>query len=281
MKYEEITPRRGAFELNFKEIWHYKDLLILFVRRDFVAVYKQTILGPLWFFIQPLFTSLMFSIIFGRLANIPTDGIPPFLFYLCGITCWNYFSESLVKTSSTFTNNAGIFGKVYFPRLVLPISVVMSNLLKLGVQFLLFLSVMAYYVFFKDVEITITYYALLFPVLIGMMACLGLGLGLIISSMTTKYRDLKFLVVFGVQLFMYATPVVYPISLAHEKLGDYAWVVNLNPMAPIIETMKLGFLGNGVFSMNSFLFCIATVMVVLFLGIFSFNKVEKSFMDTV
>jgi lipopolysaccharide transport system permease protein len=281
LKYNEITPKRRLLDINIREVWDYRDLLFLFVKRDFVSTYKQTILGPVWFFIQPIFTTLIFSVIFGRLAELPTDGIPPFLFYLAGITCWGYFSESLMKTSNTFVSNSGLFGKVYFPRLILPLSIVSSNLLKFGVQFLLFILCMLYYVFFKGLSIEMNYLVLLMPLLILMMGGLGLGLGLIVSSMTTKYRDLQFLIVFGVQLFMYATPVVYPLSLAKEKLGDYDWVASLNPMTSIIETFKYSFLGKGTFNWGDLGYSVGFIVVVLVIGVITFNKVERSFMDTV
>jgi lipopolysaccharide transport system permease protein len=281
LKYNEITPKRRFLDINIREVWDYRDLLFLFVKRDFVSTYKQTILGPVWFFIQPIFTTLIFSVIFGRLAELPTDGIPPFLFYLAGITCWGYFSECLTKTSNTFVSNSGLFGKVYFPRLILPLSTVSSNLLKFGVQFLLFILCMLYYAFFKGLSIEMNYLVLLMPLLILMMGGLGLGLGLIVSSMTTKYRDLQFLIVFGVQLFMYATPVVYPLSLAKEKLGDYDWVASLNPMSSIIETFKYSFLGKGTFNWGDLGYSVGFIVVVLVIGVITFNKVERSFMDTV
>lgn len=280
MKIREISAKRKLFDIDFKEIWDYRDLLLLFIRRDFVSVYKQTILGPIWFFIQPIFTTLIFSVIFGRLAQISTDGLPPFLFYLTGISCWNYFSDCLLKTSNTFVTNSGLFGKVYFPRLITPLSIVMSNLLKLGVQLIMFFGVYIYF-YIDGAAIEMNRFALLLPVLILMMASLGLGLGLVISSLTTKYRDLQFLIAFGIQLFMYATPVVYPLSLAQEKLGEYAWIAFLNPMSAIIETFKYGFLGQGVFDLEGFMLSTGVIIMILILGIFTFNKVEKSFMDTV
>lgn len=280
MGIREISAKRKIFDIDFKEIWNYRDLLFLFIRRDFVSVYKQTILGPIWFFIQPIFTTLIFSVIFGRLAQISTDGLPPFLFYLTGISCWNYFADCLLKTSNTFVTNSGLFGKVYFPRLITPLSIVLSNLLKLGVQLILFFAVYTYF-YLNGSAIEMNSFALLLPVLILMIASLGLGLGLIISSLTTKYRDLQFLIAFGIQLFMYATPVVYPLSLAQEKLGEYAWIAFLNPMSSIIETFKYGFLGQGVFNLNGFLLSSIVIFVILVLGVFTFNRVEKSFMDTV
>jgi lipopolysaccharide transport system permease protein len=277
---EVIKPKRSLLDINLKELWEYRDLVFLFVRRDFVSVYKQTVLGPLWFFIQPIFTTLIYTVIFGKLAAISTDGINPVLFYLSGITCWNYFAECLTKTSNTFTSNASIFGKVYFPRLVLPLSIVVSNLLKFAIQFLLFSAFLMFF-YFKGEPLYLNSVALLLPVLVFLMAGLGLGFGILISSLTTKYRDFQFLVVFGVQLFMYATPVVYPMSLAQEKLGKYSWLVEYNPMAPIIEAMKYGFLGSGTFEFSGLLYTFFFMLVVLTIGVIVFNKVEKNFMDTV
>jgi lipopolysaccharide transport system permease protein len=279
-KEEIIKPSSYLFELNLKEIWKYKDLLFLFVRRDFVSVYKQTVLGPLWFFIQPIFTTIVFTVVFGQLASIPTDGLPKVLFYLCGITCWNYFAECVTKTSNTFVANSGIFGKVYFPRLILPLSIIITNLLKFSIQFLLFLGILFYYLFCGS-NISPNIYILTLPLLLFIMAILGLGFGLIISSLSTKYRDFQFLISFGIQLFMYATPIVYPLSLAKEKLGDYSWIATVNPMTSIIETMKFAFLGEGVFSWNNLAFSLIFSLVLLFLGVIVFNRVEKTFMDTV
>tara|TARA_Y100000589_G_scaffold329130_1_gene374893 strand:- start:953 stop:1810 length:858 start_codon:yes stop_codon:yes gene_type:complete len=278
--YEVITPQKNFLEFNFKELYDYKDLLKLFVRRDFVSVYKQTILGPLWFFIQPLFTTLIYVVIFGKLAEISSEGIPRPLFYLCGITCWNYFSDCLIKTSTTFTANASIFGKVYFPRLILPISIIFSNLIKFGVQFLLFLAFLTYYVVVvENVEPNLT--ILIFPLLILLMGGLGLGIGIIISSLTTKYRDLNFLVSFGVQLLMYATPIVYPLSVAKEQLGSYSWVLLVNPMTSVVEAMKYAFLGQGEFNLSYLGYSLVFMLLILFIGIGVFNRVEKTFMDSV
>lgn len=272
-----ITPQKSLFDLKLREVWRYRDLLILFVRRDFVAVYKQTILGPLWFFIQPLFTTIIFTIIFGRLAGIPTDGIPPILFYLAGITCWNYFADCLSKTSDTFFSNQSIFGKVYFPRLVVPLSITITNLLKFGIQLLLFLGFYLFY-YFRGATIQPNLHLLLFPLLVIMLAGLGLGFGLLVTSMTTKYRDLKFLLAFGVQLAMYATPVIYPLSEIPEEYQLYAV---LNPMASIIETFKYGFLGHGTFSWIHLGYSLVFTILVLLAGTAVFNRTEKNFMDTV
>ena len=279
-KEEIIKPSSSLFELNLTEIWKYKDLLFLFVRRDFVSVYKQTVLGPLWFIIQPIFTTLVFTVVFGQLASIPTDGLPQVLFYMCGITCWNYFAECVTKTSNTFVINSAIFGKVYFPRLILPISIIITNLLKFGIQFFLFLGILFYYLY-SGSNIEPNLYILTLPLLLFIMAALGLGFGIIISSLTTKYRDFQFLISFGIQLFMYATPIVYPLSLAKEKLGTYSWIATANPMTSIIETMKFAFLGEGVFSWYNLAYSLIFSLVLLFLGVIVFNRVEKTFMDTV
>jgi len=272
-----ITPRKPVFELNLREVWRYRDLTMLFVKRDFAQVYKQTVLGPLWFFIQPLLTTIIFTIIFGNMAAIPTDGIPPMLFYLAGITNWNYFSECLTKTSTTFRDNQQIFGKVYFSRLVMPVSIVIFNFVKYAIQFVLFIGIYLYFVF-QGTDIAPNSYALLFPLLLVLLAGLGLGGGLLITAMTTKYRDLMFLVQFGVQLFMYATPVIYPLSEVPEKYRIFSV---LNPLTSIIETFKLGFIGVGTFSWAYLAYsCVFTIVLVL-VGVVVFNRTEKTFMDTV
>jgi lipopolysaccharide transport system permease protein len=274
----EIGPRQGVLDINFKELWQYRDLLFLLIRRDFVAFYKQTILGPVWFFIQPLLTTLMYLLIFGRIAGLSTDGVPGILFYFSGTTCWMYFSEALTKTSDTFITNASIFGKVYFPRLVIPLSIVLSNLIRLGIQMVLFLIVWVYYLFFTNEPVHPTPALLLLPLLILLMVLLSLGLGVIFSSLTTKYRDLRFLLTFGIQLAMFATPVVYPLSMAPQK---YKWLIIINPFTGIIETFRYAFLGSGSLSwINLGYSCFATILI-LFLGVVIFNKVEKSFMDVV
>ena len=252
----------------------------MFVKRDFVATYKQTVLGPLWFIIQPIFTTIIFTIIFGRLASIPTDNLPPVLFYMCGICCWNYFSESLIKTSNTFTTNSNIFGKVYFPRLIIPLSVVCSNIIKLFIQGLIFILFLIYY-YYNGAKVNPNIAILIFPILLFLMAGLGLGFGILISSLSTKYRDFQFLVAFGVQLFMYATPIVYPLSLAKEKLGAYSWVAFANPMSSIIEAMKYSFLGQGEFSFYHLGYSFMFMILLLLIGLITFNKVEQTFMDTV
>lgn len=273
-----IGPSDRLFDLKIVELWHYRDLISLFVWRDFVSVYKQTILGPLWYLIQPLFTTLVFTVIFGKVAAIPTDGVPPVLFYMAGIVMWRYFSDCITKTSNTFVGNAHIFGKVYFPRLTVPISVVISNLIGLGIQLLLFLAFWAYYMTQSAAIVFNAGYLLLLPLLVLQMAALGLGFGIIVSSLTTKYRDLTQLVGFGVQLWMYATPIVYPMSMISEQ---WRWLVALNPMSPIIEIFKYTFLGNGVADMRYWLVSMGVTIAVLLLGIVLFNRIEKSFMDTV
>ncbi len=272
-----MRPKTGWFDLHLGDLWRYRDLTMLFVWRDFVAQYKQTILGPLWHIIQPLFTTLLFTLIFGRVAKLPTDSLPPMLFYMAGITCWNYFAECLNRSSGTFINNAGIFGKVYFPRLCVPVSVVVSNLIKLGIQFLLFLAFMAFY-YFKGAPIQPNALILLTPVLVLIMAALGLGLGIIVSSLTIRYRDLQVLITFGVQLAMYATPVIYPLSMVPEK---YRWLVLMNPMSAIVETFRCAFLGSGTFDPWTLLYSAVITLVILFIGILLFNHVERTFMDTV
>ena len=273
-----IEPQSSVFNLQLSDIWRYRDLLKLLVRRDFVSFYKQTILGPLWFFIQPLFTTLTYVIIFGRLAGLSTDDLPQPLFYMVGIIAWNYFSECLTKTSTVFKDNANIFGKVYFPRMIMPLSIVASNLIRFGVQVILLVLMFAYYIMFKNYEPHINDYILLFPFAVLLMAALGLGIGMIISALTTKYRDLSFLVTFGVQLLMYATPVIYPLSSAPAK---YKWIIELNPMTGIIETLRFGLLGKGSFSYASLGYSALFTLISLFAGIIIFNKVEKTFVDTV
>lgn len=275
-----IKGHTSLFDVKFKDLWHYRDLLFLFVKRDFVSFYKQTILGPLWFFIQPIFTTIVFTFVFGNLAGISADGLPKFLFYLSGITAWNYFAECLTKTSTVFRDNANIFGKVYFPRLIMPLSIVVSNLVRFGVQLLLLIFAMAYFYFFpKDGTFEITYGLLLFPFLVLLMALLGLGFGLIITAMTTKYRDLTFLVTFGVQLLMYGTTVIYPLSYAKEK--GYAWIVDKNPMTGIIEAFRYAFLGKGDLSFGNLGYSVVFTFVILLAGIVIFNKTEKNFVDTI
>ncbi|MCO5266186.1 MAG: ABC transporter permease [Lentimicrobium sp.] len=272
-----LKPKRSLFDVNLRELWQYRDLIGLFVRRDFVSKYKQTILGPIWFIIQPLLTTLMFTVVFGNIAGIPTDGIPKMLFYLSGIVGWNYFSTCLNDTSQTFIKNASIFGKVYFPRLAMPISIVISNLVSFVIQFL-FLLAFLFYFMMKGADVHPGITVLLIPVLVLMIAGMGLGFGIIISSLTTKYRDLVHLVTFGVTLWMYATPVIYPLSQIPEK---YRLLVLANPMTPIIETFKTALLGTGSISYAYLLYSFGFTIVLLLIGILIFNKVERTFMDTV
>ncbi len=273
-----IRSRSSWFDLQLKEIWHYKDLVFLFIKRDFSAQYKQTILGPLWHLVQPILTTAIFLLIFGKIANIPTDGIQPMLFYMSGITLWNYFSACLTSTSNTFVSNAAIFGKVYFPRLVIPISIVMSNIIRLSIQFGLLLIAMIWYQF-NGYAIHITINWLLIPVLILLIAGIGLGLGIIISSLTTKYRDLSILIGFIVQLLMYVTPIGYPISfLANSK---YRKIIELNPLSGIVESFRYILFGKGAFDLHGLLYSFCFMIVSLFIGLLIFSKVERSFMDTV
>jgi lipopolysaccharide transport system permease protein len=272
-----IRPKSRWFDLHLADLWRHRDLVMLFVRRDFVASYKQTILGPLWFIIQPLLTTLTFTLIFGNIAKLSTDGLPKILFYLSGITAWSYFADCLTKTSETFNANANLFGKVYFPRLAVPLSVVISNLIKFGIQLGLFLGFYFYFLG-KGAAIHPTRALLLLPVLVLLMAALGLGSGIIVSSLTTRYRDLRFLVQFGTQLLMYTTPVIFPLSKLPEQ---YRWIVLANPMTPIIETFRYAFLGTGTFSWSLLGYTAAAATIILALGVLLFNHVEKTFMDTV
>ena len=272
-----ITPRKKWWDLQLRDVWHYRDLIGLFVRRDFVSRYKQTILGPLWFIIQPLLTSIVFTVIFGNIAQLPTDGLPQMLFYMSGNILWGYFSTCLTSTSTTFTANAHLFGKVYFPRLVMPVSIVISDLITFSIQFVFFLAYLLFF-FLRGSAVGLTTWALALPLLLVLMAGLGLGFGIIISSMTTKYRDLQYLVSFGVGLWMYATPVIYPVSSIPEK---WRWVANVNPVTPIIETFRAGFLGAGDASWLRLAYSFGFMLVVLLIGVVIFNRVEKTFIDTV
>lgn len=273
---EIISPKTSLFSLNLKEVWRYRDLLLLLVRRDFVTFFKQTILGPLWFFISPVFTTIIFTFVFGTIAEISTDGAPQVAFYLAGVTLWNYFSSSLTATAGVFTANASIFGKVYFPRLIMPLSIVVSKLMQFGVQYLLFLAVVIYYWIIGEIQPNI--WVLATPFLVLLMAAFSLGLGMIFSSMTTKYKDLTQLLTFGVQLFMYATPVVFPVSAIPEKLKP---IVELNPLTGIFECFKYGYLGVSDFSVGMLVYSTVFIAIILVIGTIVFNKVEKSFMDTV
>ncbi|WP_289663018.1 ABC transporter permease [Flavobacterium panacagri] len=276
----EITPKNKFFSLNFKEIWQYRDLLMLFVKRDIITVYKQTVLGPLWYLIQPLFTSITFTIIFNNVAGIKTGTIPPFLFNLGGIMVWNYFTSCLTGTSDTFKSNASIFGKVYFPRIITPLSIVISNLIKFGIQFFIFVFFYILY-FLRGADLSLNTSVLFFPVLISFMGILGLGLGMIISSMVTKYRDLNNLVGFGIQLLMYVSAVMYPMELIKQKLPQLGWIVEYNPLAYIIETSRYMLLNIGNISILGLVYTIVITLVVFFTGLLIFNRTEKSFIDTV
>ena len=272
-----IVPRDKLLSLRLKEIWRYRDLMVLFVRRDFVAKYKQTILGPLWFFIQPMLQTLVMTVVFGGMAKLSTDGIPPILFYLAGVTAWNYFSQCLVATSNTFTLNAHLFGKVYFPRAVIPLSIIISNLIQFGIGLLLFLGVYGYYAL-GDYPVAPNISLVLLPFLVVLMGFMGLGLGMLVSAMTTKYRDLQQLVGFGVQLLMYATPVILPLSAVPEK---YKIIMLVNPMTGIIETFKFGFFGMGTLQWGLLAYSLIFTISIFLIGLVIFNKTEKNFMDTV
>ena len=273
-----IEPKTSLLSVDFKEIWRYRDLFSMFVKRDIITQYKQTILGPAWFFIQPLLTMVMYMVVFGGIAGISTDGLPQALFYLAGILCWQYFADCLNKTSSTFTTNQNIFGKVYFPRLIVPLATVSSNLVRLFIQLFLFLVVYVYYLV-VGVDVAPNWYVLLFPILVLMLAGLALGFGIIISSMTTKYRDLTILFTFVVQLWMYATPIIYPLSTITNT--TVRTVMLLNPITSIVETFKYGALGIGSFSWGALGYSFGFMVVLLAVGIVVFNKVQRSFMDTV
>jgi lipopolysaccharide transport system permease protein len=275
---EVIEPRSSLFDWKLKEVWNYRDLLKMFVRRDFVATYKQTILGPLWFFIQPIFTTITFTIVFGNFAGISSDGQPRMVFYMAGLTLWNYFSECFTKASTVFTTNANIFGKVYFPRLIMPLTIVVSNLIKFGIQYLLFLVFYGYFLINGNKNIQANCYILLTPLLLILMAGISLGAGMIFSAMTTKYKDLSFLLTFSIQLMMYATPVIYPLASIPDQYKTY---ILMNPLSAVIETFRYAYLGTGTFSWSSLGYSFIFMVVLLLLGITIFNKVERSFMDTV
>ncbi|SDI57069.1 ABC transporter permease [Chryseobacterium jejuense] len=273
---ETIEANHSLFDLKLKEVWQYKDLIYMFVKRDFISSFKQTILGPIWFFINPIFTTITYLIIFGRFAKLPTDGAPGVLFYLAGVTLWNYFSGALLGTTATFTGNANIFGKVYFPRLVTPISIVISNLMRLSVQFLLFLTVWVYYLI--NNEISPNWWVLATPFLLILMALFALGVGMIFSALTTKYKDLSMLLTFGISLYMYATPVIYPVSMLP---GYFKKLASFNPLTGIFECFKYGWLGVGDFSPTMLIVSTVIILILLVIGVVTFNKVEKTFMDTV
>lgn len=276
----EITPKNSLLDLNFKEIWQYRDLLFLFVKRDVITLYKQTVLGPLWYLIQPLFTSLIFTLVFNSIANIPTNGVPPFLFQLAGTTAWSYFKECLTATSDTFKKNENIFGKVYFPRVIMPMSIVVSNLLKFGIQLSIFIAFLVYYIII-GVEINFSLNLLYLPFLVIVMGFLGLGLGMIISSMVTKYRDLTFLVTFGVQLLMYLSAVMYPVDVAKEKLPEISWLITYNPMTTVVEMFRNIVLGINNVSALQILYTFCISFFIFLTGVVIFNRTEKTFIDTI
>ncbi len=273
---ETIESNHSLFDLNLKEVWRYRDLAFMFVKRDFVSSFKQTILGPIWFFINPIFTTVVYLVVFGNIAKLSTDGAPKILFYLAGITLWNYFSSCLLGTSNVFTNNAGIFGKVYFPRLVMPISIALSNLMRFGVQMALFLVIFFYYLFKNEVHPNL--WILATPFLIALMAIFALGMGMIFSSLTTKYRDLQMLLTFGISLYMYATPIIYPAS---SLKGVFKTIACYNPLTGIFECFKYAWLGVGDFNSTMLLISTCIIFIILAIGTVIFNKVEKGFMDTV
>ncbi|MBV6466992.1 MAG: hypothetical protein PGMFKBFP_02322 [Anaerolineales bacterium] len=273
-----IQPQRGLLDLRLGELWRYRDLVALFVRRDFVAAYKQTILGPLWYLIQPLLTTVTFTVIFGNIASLPTDGLPQFLFYMSGTVVWSYFAACLTKTSETFVQNANLFGKVYFPRMAVPVSILISNLITFLIQFGLFLAFVLFFAL-RGSDVRVNWlWAALSPLLVLVMAGLGLGFGIIISSLTTKYRDLRFLVAFGVSLLMYATPVIYPVSSIPAR---WQWVILANPMTSIVEAFRYAFLGAGSVDLGRLLYSFGFMLAVVFIGAVIFNRVEQTFMDTV
>ncbi|MBP4140526.1 ABC transporter permease [Flavobacterium sp. P4023] len=276
----EITPKNKFFTLNLKEVWQYRDLLFLFVKRDVVTMYKQTVLGPLWYLIQPLFTSITFTIIFNNLAGISTGSVPPFLFNLAGITIWNYFTACLNGTSNTFGSNAGIFGKVYFPRLIVPLSIVISNLIKFGIQFFIFIVFYLLY-YFQGAALHFNPAIVFFPFLIVLMGILGLGLGMVISSLVTKYRDFSYLIGFGVQLLMYVSAVMYPLALIKEKIPHYAWLVQYNPLAYVIESTRYMLLNVGEVSVIGLIYTTVVTISLFLVGVLIFNRTEKNFIDTV
>ena len=272
-----IRPKGRWFDLRLGELWQGRELVWLFFWRDFVALYKQTILGPAWYLIQPLLTTVIFTVVFGHIAHLSTSGLPPFLFYMSGTVVWAYFATSVTKTSTTFLANAQIFGKIYFPRMTVPISILLSTLVAFGIQLLLYLGFLAYFVI-KGADVGLTVWALFLPVLILIMAGLGLGMGIIVSALTTRYRDLQYLVTFGIQLLMYTTPMVIPLSSVQ---GKYRWIMVVNPMTEIIEVFRLGFLGKGVVTAPLLLYSTAFAVVAVIVGAVLFNRVERTFMDTV
>jgi len=273
-----IRPKTGWLDLHLADLWHYRDLTAIFVWRDFVAQYKQTILGPLWHILQPLFTTLIFTVVFGKMAKLPTDGVPPLLFYLAGVTCWSYFADCVNRTSFTFISNAAIFGKVYFPRLSVPLSLVISSMIKFAIQLALFVAFLLFY-WMEGARVHPNAAIALTPLLLLLMAGLSLGAGIIVSALTTRYRDLQQLVVFGVQLMMFATPVVYPLSMIGG--GSFRWLILANPMTPIVEAFRYAYLGSATFDAGDLFYSAGFTLAVLFIGVVLFNHVERTFMDTV
>jgi len=272
-----IKPKKHLLDVNLSELWSYRDLVMLMVRRDFVATYKQTLLGPVWFVVTPLINVFIYSFIFGTIAGISTDGIPPILFYLSGLTLWNYFAAALSGNSNTFVSNASIFGKVYFPRLVIPVSLTISSMIRFLIQFALLVVIMIIY-YFKGFQFHFNIFTALLPVVFVMTALLSLGCGIIISSLTTKYRDFQYILGFGVQLWMYITPIIYPVSIIPKK---FMWVAMINPVAPLVEAFKYGLLGVGTVDVYALSYSFILTILLLFSGILLFNKVETTFMDTV
>lgn len=275
-----IKPREKGFKLNLREVWRYRDLLYMYIHRDFVATYKQTILGPLWFFIQPIFTTIIFMIVFGGIAQIPTDGLPPMLFYMAGQVCWNYYTDCLGRSSSTFGGNAGVFSKVYFPRLVVPLSGLLSAMLKMFIQLTMFFAFYLYF-WYTGSNVHMNWVALLFPLFIFMLAGFGFGLGIIISSITIKYRDLSILFSFAIGLLMYITPVIYPLSAIPEKYQDYKWIIELNPLSSVLEAFRYGFLGSGDLSWSGLTYSFVFTITISLIGIWVFNKTERRFVDII
>lgn len=276
----EITSKTGLLDVKLKDVWHYRDLLFLLVRRDFVSFYKQTILGPIWFFVQPIITVCTYNLVFNKLASLSTDGIPGPLFYMSGVIIWNYFADCLTKTAGVFRDNSALFGKVYFPRLIMPLSIVLSNLIRFAVQMVLFLVLLLLYNI-QGISVLPSVYILLFPILLVLLAALGLGLGMMISAVTTKYRDLSFVVAFAVPLLMYTTTIIYPLSTALNKYSEYSWLVKYNPITAIAESFRMGFLGKGSFSWELLAYSTTFTGVILIIGVITFNKVEKTFIDTI
>lgn len=275
-----IRPKEKGLNLKLKEVWAYRDLLYMYVKRDFIATYKQTILGPAWFFIQPIFTTLIFMLVFTGIAQISTDGLPPLLFYMSGNVLWSYFSDCLTRSSSTFSANAGVFSRVYFPRLVVPLSGLASALIRFIIQLFMFFGFYLYFVII-GYDLHLNAYALLFPFLIFMLAGIGFGVGIIISSVTIKYRDLNILFSFAVGLLMYITPVIYPLSAIPERYSQFKWIIQLNPLSSLIETFRYGFLGEGSFSWWALGYSFVFTIVIAVIGILTFNKVERRFVDII